>query len=417
MRPRGSVISGLLARTSMMLCLAPRKTTVCCVRSVQPTHLIANTCPRIEYDPKTSNIVTDNQRRHADSPFRGSDRGRGRGRGDRGGFGGRGRRTELSSAGPNDDTSITTIVVEQIPDDKLDEATIREFFSQYGEIVEVTIQAHRRLALITYDSHAAAKRAWSSPKVIFDNRFVKVYWHKPKNDRNNEQRSAPGDAMEDAPSFDPEEFEKQQEEAQKSHDEKMKRRKETEDARLALEKQREELLKKQEEEKERLLRRLGGNGVSNGNGSGDGESRSPSQENSSDQTKQLRAQLAALEAEAKTLGIDPNGSESAPSFGYRGRGRGYFGRGGFAPRGRGGYDPSFRGGYRGRGGMARGRGGVLRLDNRPKRIAISGVDFDAEKDEALRQFLIVSSTFSIFKPHVLTHILGRRRIRVHRASP
>ncbi|KAI9044147.1 CCCH zinc finger and RRM domain protein [Aspergillus affinis] len=352
-----------------------------------------------EYDPKASNIVTDFPKRNTDSPFRGSDRGRGRGRGDRGGFGGRGRRTELSSAGPNDDTSITTIVVEQIPDDKLNEATIREFFSQYGEIVEVSIQAHRRLALITYDGHAAAKRAWSSPKVIFDNRFVKVYWHKPKNDRNNEQRPAPGDPMDETPSFDPEEFEKQQEEAQKSHEEKMKRRKETEDARQALEKQREELLKKQEEEKERLLRRLGGNGASNGNGSGDGESRSPSQENSTDQTKQLRAQLAALEAEAKTLGIDPNGSESAPPFGSRGRGRGYLGRGGFAPRGRGGYDPSYRGGFRGRGGMARGRGGVLRLDNRPKRIAISGVDFDTEKDEALRQFLIGVGEYESIEPH------------------
>lgn len=335
--------------------------------------------------------MTDSRRR--EGHFRGSDRGRGRGRGgDRGGFGGRGRRSEFSAAGPNEDTSITTIVVEQIPEDKLDDANVREFFSQYGEIVDLSIQPHRKLALITYDSHAAAKKAWSSPKVIFDNRFVKVYWHKPKGDKNGDQRAGSREGKSEEPAFNQEEFEKQQEEAQKAYEDKMKKRKETEEAKQALEKQREELLKKQQEEKERLLRKLGGGAASSGAQSPDGASQSPVDDNASEQTKQLRAQLAALEAEAKSLGIDPNSAEAGSSF-YRGRGRGRggFSRGGFAPRGRGGYDPSYRGGYRGRGGVARGRGGVLRLDNRPRRVAVSGVEFNPEKDEALRQFLIVRS--------------------------
>ena len=315
-------------------------------------------------------------------------RGRGRGRGDRGGFGGRGRRSEFSSAGPNEDTSIATIVVEQIPDDKLDETSVREFFSQYGEIVDVSIQPHRRLALVTYDGHAAAKRAWSSPKVIFDNRFVKVYWHKPKGDKNGE-RPTSGDDTAKGPAFNQEEFERQQEAAQKAHEEKYQKRKEMEEAMQALDKQREELMKKQQEEKQRLMEKIGQESTSNGAQSPDGMSQTPPQENANDQTKQLRAQLAALEAEAKTLGIDPNSSEAGASYPFRGRGRG-FGRGGFAPRGRG-YDPSYRGGFRGRGGsVARGRGGVLRLDNRPRRVAVSGVTFDSEKDEAFKQFLLVS---------------------------
>ncbi|PYH94212.1 hypothetical protein BO71DRAFT_399080 [Aspergillus ellipticus CBS 707.79] len=348
---------------------------------------ISGNPPDDEYDPKSSNLITDFQRR-TDTPMRGSDRARGRGRGgDRGGFGGRGRRSEFSSAGSNDDTSIATIVVEQIPDDKLDEATIREFFSQYGEVVDISIQQHRRLALITFDGHAAAKRAWSSPKVIFDNRFVKVYWHKPKGDRNGDQRPA-GDAMSEEPSFDREEFERQQEEAQKAHEEKLKKRKETEEAKQALERQREELFKKQQEEKQRLMQRLGGQEGSNGAATAE-----ESQEGVSDQTRSLRAQLAALEAEAQSLGLDPNGAGASS---YRGRGRG-FGRGGFPPRGRG-YDPSFRGGYRGRGGMARGRGGVLRLDNRPRRVAVSGVEFTPEKDEALRQFLIGVGEYESIEP-------------------
>ncbi|GFF22532.1 uncharacterized RNA-binding protein C902.04 [Aspergillus udagawae] len=361
-------------------------------------HDTGPTAKEDEYDPKSASIMVDFQRRDG-GPMRGSDRGRGRVRGgDRGGFGGRGRRSEFSTAGPSDDPSMKTIVVEQIPDDKLDEATVREFFAQYGEIVEISLQPHRKLALITYDSHAAAKRAWSSPKVIFDNRFVKVYWHKPKAERNGDQRPA-GDAMDESPVFDPQEFQRQQEEAQKAYEEKMRKRKETEEAKQKLEKQREELLKKQQEEKERLLQKLGASATSNGT-TPDGEARhSPADENASEQTKQLRAQLAALEAEAKTLGIDPNASEAGASpSSYRGRGRGYAGyRGGFAPRGRG-YAPPYRGSFRGRG-AARGRGGVLRLDNRPRRIAVSGVDLNTDKDEALRQFLIGVGEYESIEPH------------------
>lgn len=336
----------------------------------------------LEYDPKTSNIVMDIQRR-GDGHMRGSDRGRGRGRGDRGGFKGRGHRSEFSAFGPNEDTTITTIVVEQIPEDKLDEATVREFFSQYGEIVDVSLQPRKKLALITYDTHASAKQAWSSPKVIFDNRFVKVYWYKPNQEKNGDR---PPSGEDQGMTFNREEFEKQQEEAQKAYDEKRKKREETEQAKQALDKQREELLAKQQEEKDKLLQRLG---AQDSNGAASAEApEAGTGDDANDQTKQLRAKLASLEAEAKSLGIDPNSADTG-SYGYRGRGRGYYrGRGGFAPRGRG-YDPSYRGGYRGRGAF-RGRGGVLRLDNRPKRIAVSGVEFNSEKDEALRQFLIVS---------------------------
>ena len=42
--------------------------------------------------------------------------------------------------------------------------------------------------------------------------------------------------------------------------------------------------------------------------------------------------------------------------------------------------------------MTRGGGGssVLRLDNRPKRVAVTGVVLNSEQDEALRQYLTVS---------------------------
>lgn len=394
-----------------------------------------------EYDPTKSNIVMDRPRssgatngQSSVGPLRGSDRGgrgRGRGRGDRGGFTGpRRNRADFSQLGPNEDRSITTIVVEQIPEDKFDENSVRDFFSEFGNIVEVTMQPYKHLALVKYDTFVAARRAWRSSKVIFDNRFVKVYWYKPgssKAETNgaggyhhhhppSSQSPSSGHNKPDEKPFDQEEFEKQQAEAQRLHEEKMKKRKETEEARLALEKQKEDLLKRQQEEKAKLLQRLGShqhegtttatdgtNGTSPATADSETvKASSPNaEENVSEQTKVLRAQLAALEAEAKSLGLDPALSDS--QYAPRGRGRGWGGyrggRGAYAPRGRGGYDPSFRGGgevgvvgggYRGRGAApSRGRGGVLRLDNRPRRVAVSGVEFNPERDEALRQFLLV----------------------------
>ena len=351
----------------------------------------------IEYDPTKSNLLSSANGANghgAGGVHRGGDRGRGRGRGrgDRGGFQSRGRnRAEFSHAGPNEDQSITTIVVEQIPEDKFNEQDIRDFFSEFGNIVEITLKPPRHLALVKYDTYASAKAAWSSPKVIFDNRFVKVYWFKPERAEANGPRN---EAMAvDQKPFDQEEFEKQQAEAQKAYEEKMKKRKEAEEARLALEKQTEELLKKQQEEREKLMEKLRAKGVdmsAEASSAAKDKAASATDENVSEQTKALRAKLAALEEEAKILGIDPNSST-------RGRGRGwgsYRNRGSFPPRGRG-FDPTFgRGGFRNRG-AHRGRGGVLRLDNRPKKVAVSGVHFDSAKDEALREFLLVSFVFCL----------------------
>jgi hypothetical protein len=355
--------------------------------------------------------LIDVQKASKDSvgPSRGIDRprGRGRGRGDRGTFSSRGRgRAEFSFLGPNEDKSITTIVVENIPEEKFDERIVRGFFSEFGNIVEVTMQAYKHLVLVKYDSYVAAKRAWSSPKAVFDNRFVKVYWYKPtvKTETNGSQRPSlgtPTNTQADGLTPDKGDFGKQQAEAQKAHEERMKKRKETEEAKLALEKQREELLKKQQEEKSKLLEKLGKqDSVHEQTNGHNGDSLAD--DKASEKTKSLRAQLAALEAEAKSLGIDPNNADSELSSSYRGRGRGwpsYRGRGWYAPRGRG-YDLSHRGGHQARGAL-RGRGGVLRLDNRPKRVAVSGIDFTPERDEALRQHLIVSRPFffSLFSTH------------------
>ena len=347
------------------------------------------------------------------SPSGDRGRGRGRGRGNGAGSGtGRRGRADFSHAGPNQDRSITTVVVENIPEEHFDEESVRTFFSTFGHVEDIQMQAYRRLSLVKFDSWVSAKKAYDSPKVVFDNRFVKVYWYKPEGRQglstatrsNGAAKAESSTSAQDVGEAQLEEIKKKQEGYQRAHEEKLKKIKETEESRRELEKRAEELLRSQAEEKKRLMERLTARtgtpkpsttpqSMASGRASGDaGANGTEKQKNQ--QTEALKAQLAALEAEARSLGIDSALPDDLSSFRGRGRGRGAFrgGRGGYMPRERGGYDPS-RGGYRGRGGIpyawaSRG-GGANKLDNRTKKVAVSGVVFDEAKDEALRQYLLV----------------------------
>ena len=352
-----------------------------------------------EYDP--SNAMMQNGSAQGGRSFNDRGRGRGRGRGDRGAHrGARGGRADFSSAGPNHDRSITSVVVENIPEDKFEEQAVREFFSEFGTVQEVTLQDYKRLAIIRYPDYDGAKRAYDSPKVIFDNRFVKVYWYKPeslprpRNTYQNGQRPQGEDTemreQKEEEKIDPAEFARKQEEAQRVHEEKMAQIK-------AAQSQREELeqkMKLQAEERNKLLAKLAAKERSKTGGSSEAQPDSMNgvegekkDDTSSAQSAALKAKLAALEAEALSMGINPN--DSAESGGYQGFGRG---RGGF--RGRGGWQP--RGAWRGgRGAYAGPRaGGVMRLDNRPKALAVvfpNNEELDEGKDEALKQYLLFVS--------------------------
>ncbi|KAJ9636700.1 hypothetical protein H2199_007694 [Coniosporium tulheliwenetii] len=314
-----------------------------------------------EYDPTKSARVMDDVQKptngYAESARGGSDRGRGqRGRGQRGdraGFQGRGGRAAFSQAGPNNDRSNTSIVVEQIPEEKFDEQAVRDYFSEFGNIVDVNMQAYKRLAVVKYDDYWAARRAYESPKVIFDNRFVKVYWYKPdavpKPPENGTAAGHEGSAATNPPEkqdeemIDPAEFERKQAEAQKAHEEKMKKLAEAESQREELEKK----LKKQAEERKKLLEQLAakqGAKATAASASPAGATASPVSPNMEppmngtaepaskpSQTEALKAKLAELEAEAQAMGIDPE--EPYAGYNTRGRGRGgYRGRVGFVPR-------------------------------------------------------------------------------------
>lgn len=283
-------------------------------------------------------------------------------------------RIQLSSW--NDATYEPTkpaIAVTQIPDDHLNEEHVKEFFSRFGTIINVHIEPHKHLAVVQFKDNAAAERAHDSPKVIFDNRFVKVSWYKPDWNRTTRIRAFPVDEnipeiYEDEDAIDFEEFKKQQEEAQKAFEE---RREKIADA----EKRNQNIIK-QIVSKEGEMRDLKLKLHEMARAKGIELSTMGEEDRDS-----LMADL--LDLETDTDGFFAQFESDTSSIGHRG---GFRGRGrGYSARGQG---LISRGSYRGRGYGHR-HSGVKRLDNRPKRLAIAEVEAGSQKDEALRQFLLV----------------------------
>ncbi|KAI1826397.1 hypothetical protein F4861DRAFT_497052 [Xylaria intraflava] len=343
-------------------------------------------------------------------------------------------RAAIAAARPNHDRTKTAIVVQNIPSEHFTEDQVRGYFSQFGTIAEVSMQNQNHLAMIKFDSWEAANAAWSSPKVIFDNRFVKVFWQKeegfkeaneepvssanakPANSKTNGHTNSIAPAAESAstePEVDLKEFHRKQLEAQRVHDEKMKKREEIERERQELVERQKELQERQAEAKRELQAKLKASGAKNGALSSTTELSAESKgKKMSAQTEVLKAQLAALEMEANQLGIDPDDvhDDTSSWFGRgRGRGRVYRGRGTFMPRAiRAGY------GYQGRGGTVEARHAAYAaysLDNRPKSVALSGVDLTMpENDEALRQYLFSVGEFNeVHSTPAVTHVTFKDR--------
>jgi RNA recognition motif-containing protein len=329
----------------------------------------------LEYDPENASLTVKREK--------GPDRQRNRSyRNDAESRVGSRTRALFSEAGPTTDRTNATIVVEQIPEEHFNEDAVRSFFSQFGHIASVEMQAYKRLAIVKYNDHFAACRAYDSPKVIFDNRFVKVYWLKsdsptepPVNRRstnvNNETDTAqhlPYDQDEEM--LVAEEIEKRQAEAQIAWEQ---RQKKIQEAAAKLEDVQEKIKAKEDEIRELRKKVAEKDGV---------EFVDESQDTS------LMEQLKSLQAEALDLGLNSQGQ--GDTFMTRGRGRGGY-RGRFPTRARG---VPFWGSHRGHGAPyipAGARTGVKRLDNRTKRLAVTGIEAGSLKDEALRQHLLVNN--------------------------
>jgi RNA recognition motif-containing protein len=313
-------------------------------------------------------------------------------------------RAAFSDPRPPSDMTSTAIVVEQIPEDYFDDETVRNFFSQYGTVLDVSMKPYKRLAIVNYDTYAAAKRAWASPKAVFENRFVRVFWYNPELEgvKTTFGTASPPEDNEEGMNMDVEDvmdeeaFKQQQEEKQKAHEERMRTKKAMEDARRDLIRRRESMAK----EREALVKKLAlakgqqtSQSDSNGtNGVGD----AVATDSPDPKIKALRDQLAKMQAEARSLGIDPDAPSddlSNPS-GAQHRDSEWPIRGGFAARGAYGGFGSPRGGSYGGYGFVPGRDPpTKKLDNRPKNIVISGVEFDNVKEENLRSYLTLFGRF------------------------
>ena len=325
------------------------------------------------------------------------------------------RKSALAVEGPVFDRKRSTLVIENIPEDSFSEEAVRDFFLQFGNILEVSMQPYKRLAIVKFDNWTSANAAFSSPKVVFENRFVKVFWYAgdqsalpnsmsvnagPAETAGPQKEGGAGNASqaEQEPDLDMDEFVRRQEQSQKAQEEKKRKLEELEQQREELQKKQKELMLKRQEEMARLNAKLAlsakkerearatANPADDVNAA---DATAPSSKPT--QADILRAQLAALEKEAIEMGIDPN-AQGEPDFSPahspspwapRGRGGGgYFrGRGRF-PRG------GYRGGYRaGSNDVAY---AAYSLDNRPKKVAVLGVDFTVpERDESLRAYLFV----------------------------
>ncbi|KAI0768482.1 hypothetical protein BD413DRAFT_605283 [Trametes elegans] len=72
-----------------------------------------------------------------------------------------------------------TLVVEKIPEDKLTLGAVNDWFSKFGTVTNVAVDAPSAKALVSFSAHDEAYRAWKSEEAVFGNRFVKVFWHRP----------------------------------------------------------------------------------------------------------------------------------------------------------------------------------------------------------------------------------------------
>jgi hypothetical protein len=264
-------------------------------------------------------------------------------------------RAPFSMLGPSYDHTKTTIVVEQIPDEKLREEDIRAYFSEFGTVVYVQMHIFKSLAIVKFEDNAAATRAYMSPKAVFENRFVKVYWYKQDSDEEDftgdvEMYEGDDFYMQDG-RLDPEEIAKRQAEAQKAFDDRRRKTEEAEAKAADIERR----LKENDVETKQIIHQLAELGVYYDPGL----------------HKEQSPGLASPVLEAENL-FALNERSSI------GRGQGL--RRGIR-RGRG----AHRGGH-----LGRIKSSVKRLDNRPRRLAVSGIEKETSRDDALHQYLVVS---------------------------
>jgi RNA-binding protein 26 len=133
--------------------------------------------------PVTPDGMASNQRQHdgRDQPPR---RGRGRGRG--GAVGDRSTRDPFQSHERNE----KTLVVERIPHEFLSMSAVKDWFSKFGSVTNVAVDSASGKALVSFENNEQARAAWKSQDAVFNNRIVKLFWHRPLDGKGKAGASA-----------------------------------------------------------------------------------------------------------------------------------------------------------------------------------------------------------------------------------
>ena len=87
--------------------------------------------------------------------------------------------SKQQAARPGRQHDTKTLVVEKIPEDSLSMEAVNNWFKRYGTVTNVAVDVPGAKALVSFATHAEARLAWKAEEAIFNNRFVKTYWHRP----------------------------------------------------------------------------------------------------------------------------------------------------------------------------------------------------------------------------------------------
>ncbi|KAG0174358.1 hypothetical protein DFQ30_004671 [Apophysomyces sp. BC1015] len=310
---------------------------------------------------------------------------------------GRGRGGYMGGNQYHQNKNNTTLVIENIPADVCQISKINDFFKKFGTIVNISVQPHVQKAILQFSSRSEAEAAHGSPDPIFDNRFVKVYFQREKEepaDTDSETKPTPTTTTTATNEPDPELVAARAAEIAKQREEKQKLRQDHMKAILELQKQKEQLLQRQIDEQKKLMEKLGNSKnmsqaekeellkslkkiasditASKADANASAAQSEVAETGGPESSEDLKKKLAKLEAEASALGI----TDTLSSYGSGFRG----GRGGYYGRGRG--YPRMRGGL-----------GRFSLDNRPTTIFVKDIPQDAEPDlrKHFEQFGNISS--------------------------
>jgi len=86
----------------------------------------------------------------------------------------------------------TTLELRKIPVESNTISKLNEHFSKFGTVtnVQIAFDGSPDSALIAYSTFQEAERAYRNPEPLFNNRFIKIFWHNP----NKNTTSTPSDA-------------------------------------------------------------------------------------------------------------------------------------------------------------------------------------------------------------------------------